>query len=278
MMLKKRAVIINLVFAAVISLFAFFLASAAETNVKFLTGGMYCVKNATTAEWVNYTNPTQRVNALNNCSLYTNITYIENGILKSITQDACCPTSSSLAWCSSSGVCGDGSVITRCDQYRNENDCKNDYNHVGLASIGNASLCGVSVIFGPPNRPCINVTRCGCYWNKESSTCEGRVQYRMDCYGRGILDYGECVWSTSKKEDHCNDSRNNIIITSVARWTSGPPPEEYRSAVGYENCKNITRIYPCIATAKISFFTFANMLVAISLIAVIYALFGRKKH
>lgn len=252
--MKKENVILSLTFIIILSVFSFISAESSQTSVEFTTGTYTCESNATSATWIKSdTNQRFNVPSQANCSAF----YHES-------VPSCCPTLTNHCN-TTSGTCVDSSRITDCTKYLNQDDCIHDDQHVGLSSIANSSICGVSSVFELAGESCVNHTQCGCYW--ENSKCSAKIKYNVNCTGGGGRHLGDCTYSTfSSTNEDCSNPAIPITIRSTATWIQGT---QYPSM---ESCKNVTRTYPCVSTAQLPFFTLSSFITSLLIVVFIYSI------
>ena len=285
--MKKEVKLLFLVFlVSVVSFFilassVFFVSGqSGSTNVNFSTGGITCERNTVPAAWFNYSSNVRTI--VGNCSLYYQPGYI----------GPCCPNQQQ---CNVSKPINQGCYywpVTRCDQYLDRVTCNADTEQVGDDSVGDPANCNTnSAIFTyPSNGPltayrglrCTNSTSCECLWNSTTASCLAVKAESMNCRNRSASsgnareDTGQCIYSVSLLQDNCNTSFNpNIIIKSTATWIKGPLENPERKA----QCQNVTRTYPCVATAKLDFWTNIGLVIVILILVgfYIYLVMKRKK-
>jgi hypothetical protein len=281
--MKKEVKISFLVFlVSVVSFFilassVFFVSGqSGSTNVNFSTGGITCERNTVPAAWFNYSSGVRTI--VGNCSLYYQPGYI----------GPCCPSDQQ---CNVSKPINQGCYywpVTRCDQYLDRVTCNADTQDVGEDSVGDPANCNTnSAVFTYNGNltayrglRCTNSTSCECDWN--GTSCLAVKAESMNCRNRSAPngnareDTGQCVYSVSLLQDNCNTTLNNIIIKSTATWIKIGPLENLERKAA---CQNITRTYPCVATAKLDFWTNMGLVIVILILVgfYIYLVMKRKK-
>lgn len=266
--MKKGALVILILMLGVISLFVFdFISAESEySEVSFYTGGMQCDKTATSSSWFNSTSLVrENVTVSGNCSRYSSLPFLPS----------CCPYDQTCNF--ETGKCSVENIFM-CDQYTNAASCNADDLDVGINSVTNPATCGISSTFtlNTPlgSQTCVNVTSCKCMWNASLNSCLAIKKSDRNCTADGGGSMGYCIWGVSALQDNCNNSFNNIHVTSVATWTSGT----ISNPSGQLNCISAERDYPCVYTAKLGFITNLSLIIIILLIVLIYYYLTHKIH
>lgn len=255
-MKKERIIILLLVTFYILFLTVLISAESSQISVEFTTGTYTCEKNATSSVWVKSdTNQRWTVPSPANCSAFSH---------ESVP--SCCPTS--MSHCNTtSGTCVDSSRITDCTKYTSKSDCESDDMNVGISSVANSSVCGISTAFKESGNDCVNNTICGCSWSSSSHTCSAKVIYDVNCSDSGGRHLGDCTYSTfSSTNEDCSNPAIPITIKSVASWNQG---SLYQTP---ESCTNVTRTYPCVSTAQLPFFTFSSFITSLITLVIIYSI------
>lgn len=219
-------------------------------------GGWGCEKTATTAFWTKSSEPS--VNASNNCSLYAN----EFG-------SACCPTDTNI--CTSDDVCS--GHANYCEELTTSSSCKNAGSEVYENSL---QLAGISLNMcnkvTATSDSCFNRNVCGCFWNASKCTAGYKVQKK--CESSPSSELGLCSWENTIT-NLCESSEKIIKVFSKATLInlSNSPlnPQDY------SDCVDMPRTYPCTSNAKLSFFSWFNLIIALMVIGFTYFYFIKNK-
>jgi len=248
-----------------------------STDVTFTVGGWSCDSSDTDARWVN---GNDEILITNNCDLYS----AEAG-------GSCCPGNSV---CNVDGTCGP-STADYCWQYTTEVSCDLASLDAGVISVsddsGNPVICTdvpSDVCEGGRDR-----TACNCLWiledssDEDSGQCASNSNVTTFCPSGQEEEKGSCSWTVLEIDNNCDNSLNNLILTKVAVWraagTGGPQVfsgDEYNIDDFYAqpgSCADVERIYQCPSSTALPFFTMFNLVIALSMISLIYAFYIRKK-
>lgn len=271
----KRGILILFLVATFLILRVNALSSSTETQFKMQFTNSYCDYSSDNLGWWEKVGSDYEFSSWDSDDYNCSRDKVEYGLTK------CCPISYSCD--EDTGKCLEGGEDS-CNDFITANDCEDNSNHIDIAAyeLSGITECGYESQFG---ELCYHTISCFCSWNgsecmvssEETNENEEEDEIFSYPFPDDILEQcsadvviediigGQCDYKITEV-DNC-DTTNRKVISWTTTWTGTDTKPT--------SCSDGETTLTCGEEALLSFFNFANFMISIFAIALIYILFRR---